>query len=74
MSYHATRKAALARLGRDGFEYERAPIMGDSVYRHADGRYAWIDEARFQSFDRHGKHWFMVQVRQSRRSSERLAA
>lgn len=62
MTYHPTRKAALARLARDGFEYQRGAIMGSGVYRNASGNRAWIEEAGSSSFDRAGKHWFMVKV------------
>ena len=62
-AYHTTHARALKALTTEGFQYQRAPIMGESVYRHADGRRAWIDEAHYRSFDSKGKHWFMLQVR-----------
>lgn len=61
--YHTTLNRALAALEAEGFSYNRAPVMGEGVYRHTDGRRAWVDEARFRSFDAKGKHWFMLQVR-----------
>lgn len=61
--YHTTHKRAVSALANAGFAYERAERIGESVYRHADGRRAWVDEARYRSFDAHGKHWFMLQVR-----------
>lgn len=63
--YHTTHARAVAEIQKQGFSYVRAPIMGESVYRHSDGRRAWIDEATSRSYDRHGKHWFMIQVRAS---------
>ncbi len=62
-TFHTTRKRALDTLKANGFNYERGERIGESVYRHADGRRAWVDEARYRSFDAHGKHWFMLQVR-----------
>ena len=61
--YHTTRDRALRTLTGNGFAYEAGDRMGEGVYRHADGRRAWIDEARYRSFDAKGKHWFMLQVR-----------
>lgn len=62
MTFHATRKAALASLASRGFEYQRAEIMGEGVWRNPEGNRAWIEGAGYRSFDRAGKHWFMVKV------------
>ena len=61
--YHTTRDNAVKALKANGFAYSAAPIMGEGVYRHTDGRRAWIDEVGSRSFDSKGKHWFMLQVR-----------
>ena len=62
MTYHTTREAALRRLAREGFEFQRLTIMGAGVWRNASGDRAWIEQATYRSFDRAGKHWFMVKV------------
>ena len=61
--YHTDHKRAVETLKSNGFAFEASMRMGEGVYRHADGRRAWIDEARYRSFDAKGKHWFMIQVR-----------
>jgi hypothetical protein len=61
--YHTNRKRAVETLESNGFAYQSGPRMGEGVYRHTDGRRAWVDEARYRSFDAKGKHWFMLQVR-----------
>jgi hypothetical protein len=61
--YHTTYDRARAALANEGFAYQAGVRIGEGVYRHADGRRAWIDEARYRSFDTKGKHWFMLQVR-----------
>lgn len=62
-TYHTTQERALRALTQEGFAYEPGERMGEGVYRHRDGRRAWIDEAGSRSFDSKGRYWFMLQVR-----------
>jgi hypothetical protein len=63
--FHTTRDRALKSIMKEGFVWRDSdhPQAYDGSYNHADGRRAYIDEARFQSFDRSGKHWFRISIR-----------
>jgi hypothetical protein len=63
--YHTTRQRAFDTIKREGFIWQESahPQAYDGSYNHADGRRAYIDEARRMSYDRAGKHWFAIIIR-----------